>query len=101
MTEDFPDLNEVREFYKPLTGRGGAFIPLPVIYAEVASELAGQKITLRKARQLIKSKIKKIGGYINIRPDYIAIHYPRRWTLQTKVACHIWAIIWHRPITTA
>ncbi len=51
------DLGEVKTFYNPHPGFGGAIIPLPSAIKQVVDDLAGQQVTLQEAIDKVKLSV--------------------------------------------
>ena len=67
---DNPQPDEVKTFYDPHPGFGGAAIPLPTAVKRVADELAGEKMPLSKAIDLVQSVT---SGKVSVKDGWIGL----------------------------
>lgn len=69
------DLDSVKTFFDPHPGFAGAVIPIPAMVKNVADELNGQSVSLRKAVSKIKTVTR---GTVSVEDGWIVLelHQP-------------------------
>jgi hypothetical protein len=95
--KEYGNLDDIREFYDPHPGWGGAAARFPGSLQEVAIGLDGKRLRLKEAKQRLVEALERTGsGDVFVRPDWIGLQMPSAEDVR-RLRCpqHMWMAVRH------